>query len=399
MTTAVSLGFRRSELITALAMGCVALMMLGLQPALLGSLIEQRRISMEGVGIVAMGEIFSLGIGVVLAEKLLPLQHIRPVAVIGCVLLAAVNLLTLGVHGDAACASMRVLAGLLEASLFWITTIVIVRSREPDRLAGIFLTVQTLAQALVMLAIARLPLQFLGWQAGFVVLALVCVLPLPVIHRLPRHVGSHTDAVMPSLVSARGFFVLLVPFAHMSAIGTLWAYLEPLGKNAGVVGRDADTLVALVLLMQVIGGIVASVAVRRWRMTPSLLSSATVVAAIGLAIHQLATPHPTPYPWTFTALCAALGFVWLFQLPFHIRLAFEVDPRGRIALLVPPAQLVGSGFGPLAASFSVHGNDVQPIALIATGFAVCVVVALWLVKYRAPSGNGRGVLAGGEHIK
>jgi MFS transporter, DHA1 family, inner membrane transport protein len=395
MTTAVSLGFRRAEVVTALSMGCVALMMLGLQPALLGSLIEQRRISMEGVGIVAMGEIFSLGIGVVLAEKLLPLQHIRPVAVIGCALLAAVNLLTLGVHGDAACAAMRVLAGLLEASLFWITTVVIVRSHEPDRLAGIFLTIQTLTQALVMLAIARLPLQFLGWQAGFVVLALVCVLPLSVIHRLPRQVGSHTDAVMPSLVSVRGFFVLLVPFAHMGAIGTLWAYLEPLSKNAGVVGRDADMLVALVLLMQVIGGVVASMAVRRWRMTPSLLASAAVVAGVGLAIHQLAAPHP----WAFTALCAALGFVWLFQLPFHIRLAFEVDPCGRIALLVPPAQLVGSGFGPLAASFSVHGDDVQHIPLIATGFAVCVVVALWLVRYRAPSGNGRGVLAGGEHIK
>ena len=80
---------------------------------------------------------------------------------------------------------LRVLAGLLEASLFWITTVVIVRSQEPDRLAGIFLTIQTLTQALVMLAIARLPLQFLGWQAGFVVLALVCLLPLSVIQRSP----------------------------------------------------------------------------------------------------------------------------------------------------------------------------------------------------------------------
>ncbi|HTV86319.1 MAG TPA: MFS transporter [Dyella sp.] len=395
MTTSVALGFSRSERVTALAMGCVALMMLGLQPALLGTLIEQHRISMQGVGVVAMGEIFSLGIGVVLAEKLLPLQHIRAVAVIGCVLLAAVNLLTLGVHGDAACAAMRVLAGLLEASLFWITTIVIVRSREPDRLAGIFLTVQTLTQALVMLSIARLPLQFMGWQAGFMVLALVCILPLSVIHRLPRQVGSHTDAVMPSLVSLRGLFVLLVPLAHMSAIGTLWAYLEPLSKNAGVVGRDADTLVALVLLMQVVGGSVAALAVRRWRMTPALLSSAAVVVVVGLAIHQFSTPHP----WAFTALCAALGFVWLFQLPFHIRLAFEIDPRGRIALLVPPAQLLGSGLGPLAASLSVHGEDVRRIPLIAAAFAVCVVVALWLVRYRAPSGNDRGVLAGGGHIK
>jgi MFS transporter, DHA1 family, inner membrane transport protein len=395
MTTSVSLGFQRSEVAAALAVGCVALLMLGLQPALLGTLIEQQRISMEGVGIVAMGEIFSLGIGIVLAEKWLPLHRIRPVAVIGSVLLVAINLLTLTVRGDAACAAVRVAAGLLEASLFWITTVVIVRSSKPDRLAGIFLTAQTLTQALVALALARLPLHALGWQAGFVVLAAMCLMPLLVTSRLPRQVGSHTDAIMPSVVSLRGFFALLVPFAHLSAIGTLWAYLEPLSKSAGVVDGNADALVALTLLMQVIGGSVAAVAVRRWRIAPTLAISAAALAAIGLAIHRL----PSPDPWGFTALCGAFGFVWLFQMPFHIRLAFDIDPRGRIALLVPAAQLLGSGFGPLAASFSVHGDDVRHIPLISAGFAVCVVVALLLVKYRAPSGDGRGVFAGGGHFK
>jgi MFS transporter, DHA1 family, inner membrane transport protein len=395
MTTSVSIAFRRSEIVAALAVGCVALMMLGLQPALLGALIEQRRISMEGVGIVAMGEIFSLGIGVVLAEKYLPLHRLRSVAVLGSVLLVAVNLLTLAVQGDLACVAMRVAAGLLEASLFWITTVVIVRSPEPDRLAGIFLTTQTLTQALVALALARLPLQALGWQAGFIVLAAVCMLPLLVTTRLPRQVGTHSDAIMPSVVSLRGFFALLVPFAHLSAMGTLWAYLEPLSKHVGIVGSNANALVALVLLMEVIGGCVAAMAVRRWRIAPSLVMSAAVVAVIGVAMHRL----PSSDPWGFATLCAVFGFVWLFQMPFHVRLAFDIDPCGRIALLVPPAQLLGSGFGPLAASFSVHGDDVQRIPLIAAGFALCVVVALLLVKYRAPSGKGSGMLAGGEHFK
>jgi len=395
MTTSVAIAFRRSEIVAALAVGCVALMMLGLQPALLGDLIEQHRISLEGVGIVAMGEIFSLGIGVVLAEKFLPLDRLRPVAVLASLLLVAVNLLTLMVHGDAACVAMRIVAGLLEASLFWITTVVIVRSREPDRLAGIFLTAQTLTQALAALALAQLPLHVLGWQAGFIVLAAVCVTPLLVTARLPRQVGTHSDAIMPSTVSWRGFFALLVPFAHLSAIGTLWAYLEPLSKHAGIVGSNADALVALVLLMQVIGGSIAAMAVRRWRVGPTLVFSAMVIVAIGIAMHRLTWPNP----WSFAALCAVFGFAWLFQMPFHIRLAFDIDPRGRIALLVPAAQLLGSGFGPLAASFSVHGEDVQRIPLIAAGFAVCVVVALLLVKYRAPSGKGSGILAGGEHFK
>jgi MFS transporter, DHA1 family, inner membrane transport protein len=395
MTTSVSIAFRRSEIIAALAVGCVALMMLGLQPALLGSLIEQQRISLQGIGIVAMGEILSLGIGVVLAEKLLPLHHLRPVAIIGSVLLVTVNVLTLAVHGDIACFIMRVAAGLLEACLFWITTIVIVRSAAPDRLAGIFLTVQTLTQALVALALARLPLHFLGWQAGFILLAAICAVPLLIVTRLPRQVGTHSDAILPSLVSLRGFFTLLIPFAHLSAMGTLWAYMEPLSKHAGIVDSNADALVALVLLMEVVGGSAAAMAVRHWRVGPVLVLSALTVSLIGLAIHRL----PSADPWPFAALCAVFGFLWLFQMPFHVRLAFEIDPRGRVALLVPPAQLLGSGFGPLAASLSVQGEEVQRIPLIAAGFSVCVIVAWLLVRYRAPSGDGRGVLAGGEHFK
>jgi MFS transporter, DHA1 family, inner membrane transport protein len=395
MTTSVSIAFRRSEIIAALAVGCVALMMLGLQPALLGSLIEQHRISLQGVGIVAMGEILSLGIGVVLAEKLLPLQHLRPVAVIGSVLLVAVNVLTLAMHGDIACFIMRIAAGLLEACLFWITTIVIVRSPAPDRLAGIFLTVQTLTQALVALALARLPLGFLGWQAGFIVLATVCVVPLLIATRLPRQVGTHDDAILPSLVSLRGFFALLIPFAHLSAMGTLWAYLEPLSKHAGIVGSNADALVALILLMEVVGGSAAAIAVRHSRVGPVLALSAVIVFLIGLAIHRLPSPDPLP----FAVLCAVFGFLWLFQMPFHVRLAFEIDPRGRVAMLVPPAQLLGSGFGPLAASLSVQGEEVQRIPLIAAGFSLCVIVAWLLVRFRAPSSDGRGVLAGGGHFK
>src|SRR5579875_1955493 len=111
MNTSVAMQFKRSETVAALAIGCVALLVLGLQPALLGALVDQHRISMEGVGIVAMGEIFSLGIGTVLAEKWLPLHRLSTVAVVASLLLIAIDLLTLTAHGDLACVAWRVAAG------------------------------------------------------------------------------------------------------------------------------------------------------------------------------------------------------------------------------------------------------------------------------------------------
>ncbi|WP_266183753.1 MFS transporter [Dyella humicola] len=386
MTTSASIDFRLSEITAALVVGCVALMVLGLQPALLGDLIEQQRISLEGVGLVAMGEIFALGVGVVLAEKWLPLHRIRLVAVLSSLYLVAVNLLTLRVHGDLACTAMRVAAGLGEASLFWITTVVLVRSRQPDRLSGIFLTMQTMAQALVALMLARLTMPFLGGQKGFVALAVISALPLLLATRLPAKVPPHEEATKPAVATLRGFFSLLVPFAHLSAVGTIWAYFEPLEKAAGVAASQANLLVALVLVMQIAGGGMAAVAVRHWRAPRVVAASAVAFAAIGVLMHLLAGHSVL----AFTALCVAFGFLWLFQMPFHYRLAFDVDPQGRIAMLVPAAQLLGSGFGPLAASFFVRGENVQVIPLIASGFASCALIAVILVASRVFQGTGRG---------
>lgn len=381
MNRSSSTVFRRSEVAAALLLGCVALMMLGLQPVLLGELVNRQRISLQGVGIVAMGEIFALGVGVVLAEKVIPLGRLRVAATCASVLLACTNLITVWAQGDLACALVRVLAGLLAACLFWITTMVIVRSAMPDRLAGIFLTLQTAAQALVAFCLARWVMPALGWQAGFVALAALSLLPLTVLRWIPWRLGLHAEAVKPAVVSWRGLFALLVPFAQMCAVGTLWAYLDPLGQAAGFTPSNAQALVSLVLFMQLAGGSVASLVVRWWRTSFTLALGVVLFVAIGLIMHSL----PTGRLAIFAVLCCVFGFGWLFLMPFHIRLAFEVDPKGRVALLVPAAQLLGSAFGPLAASFSVEGDAVAHIPLVASAFAMMVGVSLIGLRYRMPA--------------
>ena len=46
-------------------------------------------------------------------------------------------------------------------------------------------------------------------------------------------------------------------------------------------------------------------------------------------------------------LCAAFAFIWLFIAPYQMGLAFDADGSGRVASLVPAAQLFGIAFGRL----------------------------------------------------
>jgi hypothetical protein len=95
-------------------------------------------------------------------------------------------------------------------------------------------------------------------------------------------------------------------------------------------------------------------------------------------IHQL----PDGSMLNFALGCALFGFVWLFMLPFHIGLAFRADASGRLAGLVPAAQLLGSAFGPLTASFIVEGENAAAVPLLSAAFAIAAALMLLVTRRR-----------------
>jgi hypothetical protein len=180
-------------------------------------------------------------------------------------------------------------------------------------------------------------------------------------------------------------FPLVNAFLQMAAIGSLWAYMELLGKAVGLDARDAQFVTSEVLIMQVLGGIAATWSVRRFAVVPTLGAGSVALAAVAGGIYLVPVGAESP----FKLLCAILGFTWLFLMPFQISLAFRADARGQVALLIPAAQLVGSAGGPFAASLTVSGNDVHNVPLVSLVFAfsaAAIVAAgrrLW-VKTDAP---------------
>lgn len=357
----------------ALAVGSIAVLMIGVQPILLGELVERQEVSLEGVGLVAMAEIVTLGLGVVLGDAVLPAARLRLVTVMAALLAAALDLLTTAATGDAQLLGVRAAAGLAEGLLVWGTTGVVVRCANPARVGGIFFVLQTLAQAALGLVLANAVIPRWGWQGGFVTLAGLGLLPCLLAFVQPARLAPLAPA---SQTGFRWSLPTLLPltavFLQLATLGAFWAYLEPLGKAAGLQAQAAQSLVAGVLVMQVIGGSVAALVVRRLPVVPVLVAASAGLAAITLAVQAL----PGGAAWQFVLACALFGFVWLFMLPFHIGLAFRADPSGRLAGLVPAAQLLGSAFGPMVASFIVSGDDAGAVPLLAAGFALAAAVVL-----------------------
>ncbi|WP_010466763.1 MFS transporter [Acidovorax radicis] len=368
-----------AQVVAALAVGTIAVLMVGVQPILLGELVEARQVSLEGVGIVAMAEIIMLGLGVVLGDALLPGARLRSITFVAGVCAAGLDLLTLLATGDGALTGVRAAAGLAEGVLIWGTTGVVVRTANPARVGGIFFVAQTLAQALLGVVLAHAIIPHWGWRGGFVALGLLALLPCLLAFVQPARLSPLAPpAVSGFRWSAATLQPLAVVFLQLATLGSFWAYLEPLGKAAGFDARSAQTLVAAVLAMQVVGGSLAALAVRRLPVVSTLVACSVLLAIVTTAAHQL----PSGNTRDFALACALFGFVWLFMLPFHIGLAFRADPSGRLAGLVPAAQLLGSAFGPLTASFIVEGENASAVPLLSAGFALAAA-ALVLVG-RAP---------------
>ena len=155
MATDRSANLSNLQITAALAVGTIAVLMIGVQPILLGELVEAREVSLEGVGLVAMGEIVALGLGVLLGDTLLPVSRLRLVTIVAALCAVASDLLTLRASGDTQMLVARAVAGLAEGVLVWGATGVVVRTASPARVGGVFFVVQTIAQAVLKIGRAH----------------------------------------------------------------------------------------------------------------------------------------------------------------------------------------------------------------------------------------------------
>ena len=360
--------------------GCVGIMVAGLQPVLLGSLQAAGRISAVELGHAATLELLALGLGAGLSGTLLEGRRLRPIVIAAAVIYALANILTLGVRGEMLTV-VRGLAGLPGGVMIWVTTEMIVRSPSPTRWAGVYLAVQTLAQLGVATALALFgptsttiaPLS----MAALGVVALLAAFALPrgfePLEREPTASG------LPPL---RGWMVLLAVVLVNACIVGAWVYLEPLGAQAKIPHATVALATPLSLAMQILGAGCATLLAGRAPWIVALVGACVVLIAATLGLSLLPSAAP------FLVLQAIFGFTWLFILPYFVPLAIEMDATRRTALLGNAANLVGSALGPLAASMLVGDSDARAALHLCAGFAVAglaLIVGLHLSARRALS--------------
>ena len=366
--TAVQLG-------VILLVGVCGVMIAGLQPLLLGTLAQEGRITAAQLGHAATAELLLMGLASAYAGGRWKTEHLRAIGSISALALAALNAATVWANGETV-TLVRAFAGVPSGILIWITIAMIARSPTPERWAGVYLTIQTLAQFLLAAALTAWVISRTGANGGFVALAVLCGMSALAALLLPnRFAPLVADSASGNRPNARGFVALAAPFLWMAFIVGVWVYAEPLSRQAGHAPTVVGVAVSLSLACQVLGGATATLLAGRLRWFPALVFCALV--NVGCLLAFAALPGESLYLLT----SAVFGFLWLFSLPFMVPMLIAADPTRRAAVLVGGAELAGGSLGPLFASFVVTDADVRG-SLGFGAIALAVTVAIAFVLHR-----------------
>jgi len=347
------------QLAGILLVGTMGMLICGVQPVLLGSLVLEHRLSAVALGWATTAEFVTLALGIWLAGTFWRPTQMRARVALAAVLAIVADLLVVGEHGTQVLIN-RTLAGLPEGVLVWLTSCMVARSPTPPRMAGIFLTLQNISQFVFAVLLPPTLMQRYGADGGFVALAATAgfaLIAAPLVPNsfaelasAPGHRSRPVYSVNVVLCLASVFFI------SAFSIG-LFAYIAPLGAQAHLSEQMVGYAVSAVLCGSTVGSSLAAVLPRipYYAVFFVCMLTNTVLVALLAAL---------PGPVAFLSACAVFGFFWLFFLPYQLPMAIEVDPTRQIGVVLPGAQLVGAGAGPLLSSFFVTDTDTRGALLV-----------------------------------
>ena len=367
-----------------MAVGTVALMILGVQPVLLGALADAHRITDGELGPLATVEVLAIAAGSAFGPAWMRRGNMRLKAIVLSVALAVANMAIFLVDRGIMLDVLRGFAGLLEGVLMGATIVVTIEGRHPDRLNAIFLAASTLPQAVMAFFLPIWIVPRFGVNGGFVVLAVLSLLSAGASLFL---VESRTDAPGPpgsgstptprTLWSIPAVLALAAIGLQNAAIGGAWDYVDRLASQHHYPPEMSGIAVSGGLVVQVLGALAAAAWGRklsfRWTLIVGTLCQAAVIGWLALAA--------TPLMYVLPALL--FGLFWLAMSPFQVRLLIAIDPSRTVAMLVTAAALVGLSIGPSVSALGVSAGDVTGAFWIAAAMmlgALCLYAVLALRK-------------------
>lgn len=364
----------------AIALGVLvaglALVLMGVQPILVGFYTDHLHLDLSQNGWVLAGEQFGGAAGALLGYWIA--TRIRwSYSIIGsCALAALANIATAYIRGFDALLLARFISGLASTAAYTVAIYFLGQTAKPERVFGALMVLQTSFFSIDAMILPPLNDRFgygiaVGSASFWFFAALIAAFWLPAgIDAMNRPATLHQrQAGARPLVGAAA---LLGAFLLQLSIFSVWGFLERIGRGDGLSEEQIGYAIGIGVLGGIPGGLLPAVIGERFGRLSMIVLSGVLLVASYVALSGML--HMTGY----LLWIGIMNVGWVLGLAYYMGLTVRHDPDGRMTRLIPFSQILSAGVGPACSALAIGDQRLAPIFVIgctAATLGVVLVVA------------------------
>ena len=359
-----ALPLRPRDLFATLALVNSGVMVLALQPLILGPLVSGGLISEAMLGWLAFAETLAIALSSTLCPRWLAGKRINGLLWLSAFALSALDLASVYAVGPASLLVLRCLAGLLEGLLLSGAVLMTLSAANPDKINAICLAGSTIISGAISYFLPTYVVPVLGARWAFAVLLVpVAAASIGLVLRGSAPAGPLMEEQKEPLTGP-AWLVLGAVLLQNAAAAAAWAFLALSGEMAGFTAAQLGLAASLGLGAQVLGPLWMANYTGRWP-AYAVLAVACLVQGVGALF--VGAPQGA---WVFIAASMVMGFVWIGGFPVAFRLALSLGKGPRAAILCVPAQMIGLAIGPALAGTLVSAQSLMPAYSLSAALAL-----------------------------
>lgn len=365
------------------AVGAMVLVMLGVQPAFLGAMVSEGRLTEVGLGRVATVELLMIAVFSGLAPSFMA-RGALPIKVLICMLgLAAANVSTIGANSAEAILFIRGVAGVWEGTALAGCIALQMNTRQPERINALFFGAVGIPQIIGGYLLPTVLIPQLGINGAYIAFAVVTVLISLSVFWMPSRIATFANRKKKQSQTHQTFALSTAIILVFVAIifqnvgnGGGWTYIERAASEAGVSLQAVGLGLSLGLSANVLVSLCIAGFAYRLPARPTLIVGLLLHACVVLLITRLNSSI------TFILLSIAFNIFWAALLPFYVKLAIELDPSRRTSLYLFGVGLGGIALGPFFSSLNVAPGNVSG-AFVVAAIALLLAAVTYFVSFLA----------------
>ena len=362
-------------------LGTIGALTIVILPGIVGVIADSLQLDPGQVGIVMSADIVTMALAMGVTACFIHKLNWRVMAVIALAVLLTGTVASIGAGSFESMIRARFIAGIGEGIAVSVAFAIFGGTRNPDREFGVYLVVILSVAATFLYFIPAL-LGMGGKSWVFAAIAIITVINFFFVTWLPAshgedHPASGADIQpLPYLLVALG---LATVFFYFMAQGEAWAFMERIAASAGLSGETIGAGLALSNIGGIAGALIAAlVNIRFGRALPIIISAVISIAGLLVLLGEMNGLR-------FGLATLLYLFAWNLTQPYFSGIMAELDPRGRVVVMMGAVQTAGLGLGPGIVGSMIRGEDFSVVSYFGIGLillSLITVLSLLGIKHR-----------------